>query len=173
MSASTPVERSESAEPDGRAVPASLRRHPVAQGVGGGVAATVVMTVYRLPAFRALPPTAEFWATYVGDEGAEEYAGVGMALHVLYGAAGGGVFGLAFARLGRLSGSRRRWGGVFLGVAYGLLLSVVGTRLVLRRLLDETLDDDEAFVFVVGHVVYGVALGTWMVVRRGFGDVYD
>jgi len=145
----------------------------VVQGLAGGVVATAVMTAYRLPAFRALPPTAEFWATYVGEDDPEEHVAVGMVLHVLYGAGGGGLFGLAFDRLDFGTGTRRRWAGVLLGVAYGLLLAVVGTRVVFRRVLDERLDDDEAFVFVVGHAVYGIALGTWMVTRREFGDAYD
>jgi len=36
------------------------------RGVVGGLIATVLMTLYRFPVFRALPPTADFWAKYVG-----------------------------------------------------------------------------------------------------------
>lgn len=142
-------------------------------GVKGGLIATAVMSVYRLPVFRALPPTAAFWAQYVGGGDAAQYPGLGLVLHFLYGGVAGGVFGLVFDRINFPSATDLRRGGLVAGVAYGLLLSAIGDWLVFRRLLDEELDADEALVFHVGHVVYGLTLGTWMGTREAFGEIYD
>ena len=65
----------------------------VGRGCTGGFIATVVMTVYRIPVFRALPPTAEFWARYIGGGDAEEYIVPGLFLHFVYGTAAGGTYG--------------------------------------------------------------------------------
>lgn len=135
-----------------------------ADGAVGGLLATVAMTVYRLPVARSLPPTAAFWARYVGDAPAEEYSGVGLALHLAYGAGAGAVFGALFraAGLGELSEHRREAAGVAFGTLYGLALSAFGSRVVLGRLLEMDPAPDEALVFHVGHVVYALALGTWV-----------
>ena len=53
------------------------------------------MTICRIPIFRTLPPTGEFWALYVGDESAGRYLLQGLLLHALY----GGVAGTLFAPL--------------------------------------------------------------------------
>lgn len=66
------------------------------RGATGGFVATVVMTVFRSPVFRALPPTAEFWAQYVGGGPAEEYTIAGLALHLFYGTAAGTVLGVVY-----------------------------------------------------------------------------
>lgn len=144
-----------------------------ALGVTGGLVATAVMTAYRLPMFRALPPTAEFWAEYIGGGDAEQYPLQGLLLHLLYGGTAGSLFGVAFetTRSGALETRQRD--GLVLGLLYGLLLSAVGTRVVVPYLLDEEFHPDERLVFHVGHVVYGLALGTWFGTREGYGDVYE
>jgi hypothetical protein len=131
------------------------------------------MTLYRLPIFRSLPPTAEFWAEYVAGDEAETHRAVGVLLHLCYGVVAGGVFGLVFdhRRFGTAESRGRH--GLAYGLGYGVLLSLVGTRVVFARLLDEELADDERLVFHAGHVVYGLTLGTWLGTREGFGDVYE
>jgi len=143
------------------------------RGFTGGLVATVVMTVYRLPVFRALPPTAEFWATYLGRGDAEQYPVQGLVLHFLYGGVAGGVFGTVLDRIDVDAEWDRRIGATVLAFGYGVVLSVFGTRVLFPLLLDEEMNPDEAFVFHVGHLVYGLTLGTWLSSREQAGDVYD
>lgn len=142
------------------------------RGLLGGLIATAVMTVYRFPLFRALPPTSEFWATYVGGE-PEQYPLAGLVLHFLYGGVAGGVFGLVFGQFRFRSERDRRLASIVLSLGYGLVLSVFGTRVVFRHLLDEELEPDELAVFHVGHVIYGLTLGTWLSSRERAGEVYE
>ena len=145
----------------------------VVRGVVGGFIATTVMTLYRIPVFRALPPTAEFWAKFVGSGEAEQYPIEGLLLHFGYGGAAGGLFGLAFGRLSFETDVEKVRSGIFAGLGFGLLLSVFGTRVVFDRLLDEDLETDEALVFHVGHAIYGLTLGTWLSSREAVGEVYE
>lgn len=151
----------------------SALRRSVWHGITGGVVATAVMTVYRLPVFHALPPTSEFWAQYVGDEDAESYPLQGLLLHFAYGASAGGVFGALFAVAEARLPFPRRVVGVLAGVAYSALLSVFGSRVVFERVLGKELEGDSALVFHVGHLVYGVTLGTWLGTREPVEEVYD
>lgn len=156
----------------------------LAEGAKGGLAATLAMTAYRLPVSRSLPPTAEFWAKYVAGGDPEDHSVPALVLHLAYGVAGGVGFGLLAPAGGR--GTDDCWGiegygeiedhretarleavGLLAGAAYGLALSVVGDRVVLARLLDEHLAADERLVFHVGHLVYGLCLGTWFGSRTG------
>lgn len=153
--------------------PFSILSQVLIRGVKGGLIATAVMTLYRWPIFRALPPTAEFWAQFVSGGEADQYVVQGLVLHFLYGAGGGVVFGPVFAILDRRIRLDRERLGLITGLAYGLALSVFGHRIIFQRLLDRALDEDEALVFHVGHAIYGVTLGTWFGSRERFGEVYD
>ncbi|MFC7157361.1 hypothetical protein ACFQPA_18185 [Halomarina halobia] len=130
--------------------------------VAGGIAA-VVMSCFRTPISQSPPPTAWFWAKYVGDGDPHEHVAPGLILHLLYGVAGGGAFGAIVAAResdsDSESESERR--GTLLGLVYGLLLSGFGVSVVLKRVLGLDLEPDERFVFHVSHVVYGLTLGTW------------
>ncbi len=117
------------------------------------------MTAYRLPVARSLPPTATFWAKYVGGGDPSDYPVVALVLHLLYGAGGGVAFASAFRASER---TPTEWEGVAAGTIFGVVLSVFGSRVVLGELLDRSLDPDEALVFHVGHLVYGLTLGTWI-----------
>ncbi|MFC4360116.1 DUF6789 family protein [Halobium salinum] len=150
-----------------------LTRHAAVDGAVGGLVATVVMTVYRAPVFRALPPTAEFWARYVGGGEAEQYPAQGFVLHLLYGTVAGALFGPILEWATRRSPLGRDPTGVTLGVAYGLLLSIFGTRVLFPRLLRRGLEPDHALVFHAGHAVYGLTLGTWLTSRERRGRVYE
>lgn len=143
------------------------------RGIVGGLIATALMTLYRYPLFRALPPTAEFWSTFVRGGEPEQYPAAGLLLHFLYGGVGGGVFGLCFSLFDFRSERDRRLGAIGLSLGYGAVLSVFGTRVMLRRLLGEELEPDEAAVFHVAHVIYGLTLGTWMSSRERSGEVYE
>jgi len=143
--------------------------HPLAngkQGLKGGAIATLVMTVFRAPVSRSPPPPAWFWSRYVTGGRPEDSVLPGLVLHVLYGMAGGGVFGaLVGGHLDGRDADRERVGSA-LGVTYGLLLSTFGTVVVLDRLLDMDMDADERFVFHLSHLVYGLTLGVWLGSRR-------
>jgi hypothetical protein len=143
------------------------------RGLKGGLIATAVMSLYRWPIFRALPPTAEFWAQFVGSGEADQYFVQGLVLHFLYGAGGGVIFGPVFSVLNRQTRLDREQLGLSLGLVYGLALSVFGHRIIFRHLLDRELEHDEVLVFHVGHAIYGVTLGTWFGSRERFGEVYD
>jgi len=145
----------------------------VARGCVGGVAATVAMTVYRIPAFKALPPTAEFWARYVSGEGAEDHFVPGLLLHVLYGVMGGAVYGLMASFTDIHDDNVRERVSVIGGFGYGLALSVFGSRVVFVRLLGRKLQPEDALVFHLGHAIYGVTLGTFVAASEPVGEVYD
>jgi hypothetical protein len=147
--------------------------HGMIRGVVGGLIATVLMTLYRFPLFRAVPPTAEFWATYVSGGEPEESAGAGLLLHFLYGGVAGGLFGIGFSLLDFRTERNRRLGAIGLSLGYGLVLSVFGTRVIFEHLLEEELEPDEAAIFHVGHIIYGLTLGTWLSAREQSGDVYE
>lgn len=139
------------------------------RGCKGGLIATVLLTLYRLPIFRALPPTAEFWAHYVGDGEAADHPIPGFVLHLGYGVAAGGIFGPVFVAVSNRFPDQREPLGVVCGAGYGLVLSLVGSRVIFRRVLDRGLEPDHALVFHVGHLVYGLSLGSWV----ASGSTYD
>jgi hypothetical protein len=134
-----------------------------ADGAVAGLVATVVMTAYRMPISHSLPPTAEFLARYAGGD-PEDHTVSAVLLHLGYGAAAGSAFGLLFraSGWGRTADPEREGAGVVLGALYGGVLSAVGTRLILDRLLSMDLDANEALVFHVSHVVFGLSLGSWV-----------
>jgi hypothetical protein len=134
--------------------------------VVGGLFGTVVMTVFRAPIAKSLPPTAAFLAKFVGGRPDDHPAGA-LALHLLYGVVAGGVFGGLFGatdgeHVAAELGASEETAGLVAGTAYALALSAFGERVLLRRLLDMDPEDDESMIFHAGHVVYGVALGAWV-----------
>lgn len=142
-------------------------------GVVGGSLATAVMTAYRMPVAASLPPTAKFWATYVGGGSPEDHPVPGLVLHLAYGAGAGAVFAALFRPFSdRAAGEdEREAGGVVLGALYALALSVFGERAVLGGLLSTDLDTTESLVFHVGHLVYGLSLGSWVASESTYEDL--
>ena len=126
-----------------------------------------------MPIFRGLPPTAEFWAQYLSGDDADQYFLEGLLLHFLYGGVAGGVFGLFHVNIDRRTSFHRERTSLVAGFVYGLFLSVFGTRVLFRYVLKQDLDQEEGLVFHVGHVVYGLTLGTWIGSRERFGEVYE
>jgi len=145
----------------------------VVRALQGGLFATVVMTAFRLPLTRSLPPTANFWAKYVGGGDPEEYRAIGLLLHLLYGAVGGAAFGVAYDRLGAFPGVTTETRGVVWGGLYGLALSAFGEHVMLRRLLGMPVEPDTETVFHTSHLIYGVALGGWVGSRRDGPSDYE
>ena len=137
------------------------RLRSVVLGVLGGIFATLVMTLFRMPISNSLPPTAAFLAKFLGGE-SDDYTVSAFALHVAYGAAGGGVYGFLFEN----NESRTRAGielrDIALALGYSLVFSLFGSRIILSRVLGMDLEPDEALIFHVGHAIYGVALGAWV-----------
>lgn len=131
-------------------------------GLLGGLVATVAMTVFRMPITDSPPPTANFWAKFVGGGEPEEHTLVGLVLHLGYGAGGGVIFAslAPVSPIGSELSNEVR--GVASGLVYGLLLSVFGERVILEALLGMDPEPDERFVFLVSHVIYGLTLGTWV-----------
>ncbi|WP_225332948.1 hypothetical protein [Halomicrobium urmianum] len=144
-----------------------------ARGGVGGLIATVVMTVYRIPTTRSLPPTAEFWAQYVAGGDPDDHPVPALLLHLLYGFSGGAAFGALYPAFERRASSdtAREAGGTALGALYGLAMSVFGARVVLGRVLGQDLDGTERLVFHVGHLVYGLTLGSWVASESRLRDL--
>ena len=131
-------------------------------GAKAGFVATVVMTTFRLPISRSLPPTDEFWSTYVRRNSGDGNLLPALLLHLCYGTVGGVGYVMMVPELFRTSEAKAEMRGVVTAVVYALLLSGFGSRVLLDRLLDEELTADELFIFHLGHVVYGITLGAWL-----------
>jgi hypothetical protein len=129
------------------------------------------MTAYRLPVSRSLPPSAEFWSKFVSGDDPYDHPVIALLLHALY-----GVFsGIGFALMAQSREPVEDESGVgppspagevrltVLGLGYGLLLSVFGEKVILKRMLG--IDPDDWFAFHVGHVLYGITLGAWLGTR--------
>jgi len=167
---------SDTNSPDGRTD--SIRRpvdHAlwgrIRRGIEGGALATLVLTAYRLPVTRSLPPTAEFWSKFVSEDAASDHPVVALVLHVLYGVAAGVGFAVLVSSrepvrsgsgIGPPSPSGEASVTVF-GLVYGLALSAFGEKIVLGAMLDT--DPDDRFAFHIGHVLYGITLGSWIGTR--------
>lgn len=143
----------------------------IRRGAEGGAVATLVMTAYRLPVSRSLPPTAEFWSKFVSGDGPYDHPVIALVLHAVYGIMAG--IGLALLLPSREpiddesgvgppspSGEVRL---TVLGLVYGLVLSAVGEKIILGMVLD--IDPDDWFAFHIGHVLYGITLGAWVGTR--------
>jgi len=132
------------------------------RGLQAGFVATLIMTAFRLPIMRSLPPSANFWAQYIGRGDTDEYPGIGLLLHLLYGTTGGALFGSLFGLLSAERAIEPEQRGIVWGSVFGLVLSVFGTQVVLNGILDTRLEADELALFHAGHLVYGISLGAWV-----------
>lgn len=139
-----------------RAVAAAVR------GVQAGFVATLIMTAFRLPLMRSLPPSANFWAQYIRGGDPEDYPVMGVVLHLLYGTIAGIVFGVLFAGQTAERPIEPEQRGLVWGTIYGLALSAFGSQIMLKEMLEVQLEADELTLFHAGHAVYGLALGAWV-----------
>lgn len=131
-------------------------------GLKGGAIATIVMTAFRMPISHSLPPTANFWAHYIGSGDADSYPIIAVILHVMYGVVGGGFYGMLFSRTDSETRAGIELSDLVRGAGYSLALSLFGSRMILQRMIEMDLERDEALIFHVGHLIYGLTLGTWI-----------
>lgn len=133
----------------------------ILNGLGGGLVATIVMTVFMMGlGDDSPPPTALFWSKYVGDQEAEAYMMQGMVLHVLYGVIAGAVFVVAVPLLG--IGISSLTTAILSGLAYGFVLFLGAVVFWMNVVLD--LEPEVAMVamFLLFHLVYGGVFGVWL-----------
>jgi len=139
--------------------------HAVAAAIRGlqaGFVATLIMTAFRLPIMRSLPPSANFWSTYVAGGEPDDHPVACIVLHLLYGTLGGAMFGGIFALLSAERSIEPEQRGIVWGAVFGMGSSAFGSQIMLNELLDIRLDADELTLFHAGHLVYGIALGAWV-----------
>ncbi len=127
-----------------------------------GFVATLIMTAFRLPIMRSLPPSANFWSQYVTGDDPDDHVIVGLALHLGYGIQAGALFGALFALHDAERSIEPEQRGLVWGSVYGMALSAFGSQIMLKRLLGIELDADELALFHAGHLVYGLSLGAWV-----------
>lgn len=132
------------------------------RGVQAGFVATLIMTAFRLPILRSLPPTANVWARHVSGGEPEDHPVIGLVLHLVYGTASGAAFGALYATLDQNRAIEPEQRGLLWGTVYGMGLSWFGSQVVLPGLLDARPDADELALFHAGHLVYGISLGAWV-----------
>ncbi|ELY46775.1 hypothetical protein C495_06693 [Natronorubrum sulfidifaciens JCM 14089] len=151
---------------DAEAVPSQSSPTHVAdaavRGLQAGFVATLIMTAFRLPILRSLPPSANFWAQYVTGGEPSEHPVAGLALHLLYGVQAGALFGALFALQDAERSIEPEQRGLVWGSVYGMALSAFGSQFMLKKLLGIRLDTDELALFHAGHLVYGLSLGAWV-----------
>ena len=144
-----------------RSPPVSLV-HAAVRGAHAGFIATAIMTAFRLPIMRSLPPSANFWARFVSGGHPDDHPVAGLGLHVGYGTSAGIVFGVLFSRLRAERSLEPEQRGILWGAVYGMCLSAIGSQILLDTFLDIRLDADELALFHAAHLVYGVSLGAWV-----------
>ena len=133
-----------------------------ARGLQAGFVATLIMTAFRLPIMRSLPPSANFWAQYVSGDDPDEHPVAGLVLHFAYGIQAGALFGALFALQDADRSIEPEQRGLLWGSVYGLALSAFGSQVMLKELLGIRLEADELALFHAGHLVYGLSLGAWV-----------
>jgi hypothetical protein len=134
----------------------------ITAGVGGGLLATVVMTVLM----KGLgdggpPPTAALVAKVAGGDPGD-HAMPGMVLHMGYGIVAGIVFAVGVPLLGLGLGLDAIGVAAGLGLLYGLGLMVGGMVFWLRIVIGMEPDRDAMLTFGVVHVVYALVLGGFL-----------
>ncbi|WP_306054478.1 DUF6789 family protein [Natronococcus wangiae] len=132
------------------------------RGLQAGFVATLIMTAFRLPILRSLPPSANFWARYVTGGDPEDHPIAGLLLHFAYGMQSGAIFGALFALFDADRSIEPEQRGLVWGSVFGMALSAFGSQVMLKELLDIRLEADELALFHAGHLVYGLSLGAWV-----------
>ncbi|WP_247730699.1 DUF6789 family protein [Halovivax limisalsi] len=132
------------------------------RGLQAGFVATCIMTAFRLPILRSLPPSAHFYAAYVGGGEPDDHELAGLLLHLGYGTSAGAVFGGLFALQDAEEAIGAEQRGLLWGSVFGMVLSAVGSQFLLKELLGFELDADELALFHAAHLVYGLSLGAWV-----------
>jgi hypothetical protein len=127
-------------------------------GAVGGLVATVVMTVLMMAlGDDSPPPTAAFWAKYVGDGVPTDYMPQGMALHFLYGLGAAVALAVALPLVGFETVTLVTAAGI--GLAYGVVLFAFAAVFWMKIVLAMDPEPPQVAQFLLFHLVYGVVLG--------------
>lgn len=129
-------------------------------GALGGFVATLVLSAFRVPTAKALPPTADFAANVLGGS-PSDHPVAAFALHLSYGVAAGVVYANGWVRR-PAEIEDTETAGLLLGGLYGAGLSVFGERVIIPLAVGLDLEPDDRTVFHVSHVIYGLTLGAWV-----------
>lgn len=133
----------------------------ILSGLVGGLVATIVMTVFMMTfGDDSPPPTAAFWAKYVGDGTPDDYMQQGMLLHMLYGTIAGVVLVFLAPVVGLSLGGLTA--GLIAGIAYGVVLFIGAAVFWMKIVLDIDAEPIAVGLFLLFHLVYGVVLGAWL-----------
>lgn len=135
----------------------------IIDGVIGGVLATIVMTMFMMTmGDDSPPPTAAFYAKYIGDEGPDAYMKEGMLMHMMYGLGAG----VAFAAIGIVGAFLftpvTLVNGVLNGLVYGFILFVGAAVFWMKIVLAIEPEPPQIASFLFFHLVYGAVLGGWV-----------
>lgn len=135
----------------------------ILSGLVGGIVATIVMTAFMMAlGDDSPPPTAAFYAKYLGEEGPEAYEKEGMLMHMGYGLGAGAVFGwLGVAGLFAFTPVTLATG-VINGLIYGFVLFVLAAVFWMKIVLDMDAEPKQAGMFLLFHLIYGLVLGAWV-----------
>jgi hypothetical protein len=129
-------------------------------GLVGGAVATIVMTgVMTRMGDGGPPPTAALVATFAGGDPAE-HALPGLLLHLTYGVVAGAVLAVGAPLVGL--GLDSLGVAVAVGLAYGVVLGVVGMAFWMRGVMGMEPDRATMRTFGVVHLVYGAVLGAFL-----------
>jgi hypothetical protein len=130
----------------------------VLSGAVGGLVATVVMTVLMMAlGDDSPPPTAAFWAKYIGDGAPTDYMPQGMALHFLYGLGAAVALAVALPVVGFETVTLATATGF--GLGYGVVLFVFAAVFWMKIVLAIDPEPPQVAQFLLFHLVYGVVLG--------------
>jgi len=132
-------------------------------GLEGGFLGTLGMMVARRVggSKSGPPPTAAFWAKYIGDGDPSDYKPQGLVLHFLYGSVAGAVFQLLRSVVGQGDSESVGSHPISGGLAYGVLLAGWGFAVMLRIVLGKDPGMNKARKFLKGHLAYGLTMGLW------------
>ncbi|MFB6300820.1 MAG: hypothetical protein ABEH65_11210 [Halobacteriales archaeon] len=132
-------------------------------GLIGGLVATIVMTVFMMTlGDDSPPPTALFYAKYLGDGDPEEYMTQGVVMHLFYGVGAGGVFGyLGMAGLMAVT-PLNLTNGLINGLIYGFILFIGAAVFWMKMILDIDAKPPQVAMFLLFHLIYGGVLGAWI-----------
>lgn len=131
-------------------------------GLIGGLVATIIMTVFMMAlGDDSPPPTAIFWAKYIGDGDPKEYLPQGMVLHLIYGISAGGAFAVGVPLIDFVDVESLEMA-VFWGLAYGVILFVVAAILWMKVVLQIEPEKKMVGLFLLFHLIYGLVLGGWI-----------
>lgn len=135
----------------------------VISGAVGGFVATVVMTAVMM-AFGddSPPPTAAFWAQYIGDGEPTDYKPQGMVLHLAYGIVAGAVFVPVFTAFNLGFPITGWFGGLGWGLIWGLALFAGAAGFWMNLVLDVDPGPEQAAFMGVNHLIFGLVLGGWV-----------